>query len=80
MKVSELTSTIKAECVLDRTPTGRSVTEKGQEAARAALADERNQDVAAMQCLNCKFVCSSLLFEAGCKNCGSKDSTEDVIV
>ena len=73
MKVSDAMDILKAEQNFERTSSGRSITENGVESIRAALNDTNNMNAEVMKCINCAYINSSLLFQKGCPNCGSKD-------
>ena len=78
MNISDASSILNTEKVLERTPLGRPITEYAKNALIATLDDTKNWSFEVMRCLNCGFICSALLFEEGCKNCGSKDMTMNI--
>lgn len=78
MKISEAINTLKAERSFNRTPSGRPLTNYAVDILESALQDIKNHGMEVMQCINCKFIGSSLLFSDGCGNCGSKDLTTDI--
>ena len=72
MKIEQFLNMLKTEEVLERTPTGRAISEEALEAVRATLDDEKNYGVEAFQCRNCGIILSSLIIPEGCMNCGYK--------
>lgn len=78
MKISEVIIILKAEKNLERTPTGRLITEYGVNTVIATLEDQKNWESDAVRCKNCCIILSSLLVPAGCPNCGAKDLTKKI--
>jgi len=78
MQISEVLNTLRAEIILERTPSGRPVTEYAKEAIMSALNDEKNWNFNAVICSNCCIIQSSLLTPSGCANCGSKDLRDNI--
>lgn len=78
MRIVDVLSTLKAERLLKKTPSGRPLTEYAVEAIEASLSDEKNWGSDAISCLNCCIICSSLLMPDGCVNCGGHDLTTDI--
>ena len=78
MKIKDAIQDMKAEALLGRTPSGRSITEYAQNAIIASLEDEKNYEMECLLCLNCCIIISGLLCPEGCPNCGSKDLTTDI--
>ena len=75
MKIQDALSLMQVELKLNKTTSGRSVSELGRNAIQATIDDQKNYQVDAIKCLNCGFVCSSLIVETGCPNCGGLDLT-----
>ena len=78
MTIGEILKTLIAERNFERTPKGRSVSEKAIESINAALADEKNHSVEAIKCLNCGIILSSILVTKECPNCGAIDLTTNI--
>jgi len=78
MKISDALDILKIEKILKRTPCGRPITEYALNAIEATLSDTKNYNSDALSCSNCCIILSSLLFEAGCKNCGGHDTTKNI--
>ena len=72
MKISEAIKILIAEKLFRRTPMGRSLTDFAIENIDATIEDKKNYDNLIVQCKNCRFIVSSLLFSEGCPNCGLK--------
>jgi len=79
MNVNDIVSTLQAEKVLRKTPSGRPITEHAISVIDAILSDEKNYEAPAIQCLNCCIMLSSLLVPEGCVNCGGKDLTTNIL-
>jgi len=78
MQIIDIIDILQTERILERTPTGRRITEYGKDILSAAMEDKKNWNAEAQKCLNCGFVGSSLLFPEGCGVCGSKDLTFEI--
>ena len=78
MRIVDVITTIKAERLFRRTPSGRPITEKALNYLDAAMEDKKNSFSEAIMCANCCIIQSSLLVESGCPNCGSKDLTTEI--
>jgi len=78
MKISDCLEVIKSEMVFERTPSSFPLTQYSKDTLKATIEDQKNYGSDVFQCKNCDFIASSLLFEDGCKNCGSKDLNKDV--
>jgi rubrerythrin len=72
MQISEAISTIRAELIFKKTPTGRPINEFALENLRATIQDEKNWQSNVIICKNCCIIMSSLLMPEGCPNCGLK--------
>lgn len=78
MTIQDALDIIKRELALERTPSGRPITEDALLSLDSTLEDHKNYHMDVVQCLNCKLILSSLLVPSGCINCGSKDLTSNV--
>jgi len=80
MNIQEALKTLIAERNFERTPRGRSVSEKAIESLSAAIKDEKNYNVDATKCLNCGIIESSILTTntKGCVNCGGINLTTNI--
>ena len=78
MQIQEVLDTLRAETILDRTPSGRLLTESGRNAIDACVSDNKNHMSDAISCLNCGFVGSILLVTDGCPNCRGLDMTTSI--
>lgn len=73
MKIADSIDLLRAEMVLEKTPTGRSLTEYAKEILESTIKDEKNYGSELTECLGCHFVASILLTSNGCPNCGVED-------
>ena len=78
MQIQAVLETLEAEAILERTPSGRLLTESGKNTIEACLSDEKNYMSDAVLCLNCGFVGSVLLVPEGCPNCKGLDMTTSI--
>ena len=75
MKIRDALPMMGVELKLKKTTKGRDISELGLNAIQATIDDQKNYDSDAIQCMNCGMVCSSLIIQAGCPNCGGLDLT-----
>ena len=80
MKIVDAIKLIEAQSYLMRTVFSRPISEYGLKTLDAVLLDRNNYKMDIMQCKNCGFITSELLFEKGCKNCGGKDLDSNINV
>jgi Zn finger protein HypA/HybF involved in hydrogenase expression len=73
MKIIDNIDLLRAEMVLERTPTGRALTEYAKEIVESTIKDEKNYENELTECLGCHFIASILLTSDGCPNCGVED-------
>jgi hypothetical protein len=73
MKIADSINLLRAELALERTPTGRSLTEYAKEIVESTIQDEKNYESELTECLGCHFLASILLTSNGCPNCGVVD-------
>lgn len=78
MTIQEVLKTLAAQISFQRTPKGRSITSKAIDSLRASIEDEKNYGIAAIKCLNCGIIQSSILATKGCINCGAIDLTTEI--
>ena len=78
MQIQNVLDTLRAEMVLERTPSGRLLTESGMGAVVACVSDQKNHGSDAILCLNCGFIGSILLVPEGCPNCNGLDMTTSI--
>jgi len=78
MKISDAIDILKSERLLERTPSGRPLTEYAVDCVKATIEDEKNWDSEVIRCLNCCIIVSGLLIPDGCPNCGGKDITLNI--
>lgn len=78
MKISDIIDTLRAEVILKKTPSGRSITDYAVDTLIASLEDKKNHGAEVVECKNCKLIISGLLTPEGCPNCGSKDLTSKI--
>jgi len=73
LQIQDVLDTLRAEMILERTPSGRLLTGDGRSAIEACVSDEKNYMSDAVLCRNCGFVGSILLVPEGCPNCKGLD-------
>ena len=73
MTILEAIPILRRESVLERTPSGRSITEYALACISEVLKDasnQHNQHSNVIQCMGCNYIISELLSSDGCPNCG----------